>query len=57
MDVEPTNVLKVWFTVGPAHDPTAPQALTVRITVSTSFGTGLIDLDGAGTVKRVKQPF
>lgn len=57
MGLEAENVLKVWFTVEPADDPTAPQALTVHITVSTSFGSGLIDLDAAGNVKRVKQPF
>lgn len=57
MDLKPTNVLMTYFDVEPANDPTAPQALTVRITVSTSFGTGLIDLDGAGNVKRLKQPF
>jgi hypothetical protein len=57
MDVKEMNVLMTYFTVEPANDPTAPQALTVRITVSTSFGTGLIDLDGAGNVKRLKRPF
>lgn len=57
MGLKPMNVLKTWFTVEPAEDPTAPEALTVHITVSTSFGTGLIDLDAAGNVKQVKPPF
>ena len=57
MGAKPMNVLTTWSTVEPADDPTAPKALTVRVTVSTSFGTGLIDLDAAGNVKRLKQPF
>ncbi|MFI5506148.1 DUF1707 domain-containing protein [Mycobacterium sp. NPDC051804] len=56
MDLKPMNIIKTYFTVEPADDPSAPQALTVHIIVSTSFGTGLIDLDGAGNVKKVKQP-
>lgn len=57
MGVKPMNVLMTWFTVEPANDPTAPEALTVHITVSTSFGSGAIDLDAAGNVKQVKKPF
>jgi hypothetical protein len=57
MGVKRDNVLRTYFTVAHADDPTAPQAVTVRIDVSTSFGDGEIDLDGAGNVKRVKQPF
>ncbi len=57
MGVEPINVIRTQFTVGPADDPTAPDAVTVRVTVSTSFGFGLIELDGAGNVKRVDKPF
>ena len=55
-DLKPMNILRTWFTVEPADDPSAPEALTVRIMVSTSFGTGFIDLDGAGNVKKVDQP-
>jgi hypothetical protein len=57
MGLKPMNVLRTWFTIEPAKDPTAPEALTVRINVSTSFGDGLIDLDAAGNVKQVKKPF
>jgi hypothetical protein len=57
MEVEPNNLIMVYFTVEPADDPTAPDAVTVRVHVSTSFGGGLIELDGAGNVKRVDKPF
>jgi len=55
-DLKPMNILRTWFTVEPADDPSAPEALTVHIIVSTSFGTGFIDLDGAGNVKKVDPP-
>ncbi|WP_232076239.1 DUF1707 SHOCT-like domain-containing protein [Mycobacterium gallinarum] len=55
-DLKPMNIIRTWFTVEPADDPSAPEAVTVRINVSTSFGTGFIDLDGAGNVKKIDQP-
>jgi hypothetical protein len=57
MGVESANLLKTWFRVQPADDPTTPEALTVRIFVNTSFGGGFIDLDAAGNVKQIQQSF
>jgi Domain of unknown function (DUF1707) len=42
--------------IDPANDPTAPGALSVEVYVSSDYGSGYIELDGAGNVKQINYP-
>jgi hypothetical protein len=56
LGVKPTDVTNTSLRIEPAEDPTAPGALTVHVSVSTNFGSGHLELDGAGNVKAVNYP-
>lgn len=42
-----------YFTIDPSADPTTPGALTLRVSVSSDFGSGSITFAGDGTIKRI----
>ncbi len=42
--------------MGVAGDPTAPGTVAISIYVSSDFGSGYIELNGDGSVKRINYP-
>ncbi|WP_082570184.1 DUF1707 domain-containing protein [Mycobacterium sp. Root135] len=45
-----------YLTIDPARDPTMPGTLTLRVSVSSDFGSGSITFAGDGTIKRIDGP-
>lgn len=42
-----------YLTIDPTRDPTMPGALSLRVSVSSDFGSGSITFAGDGTIKRI----
>jgi Domain of unknown function (DUF1707) len=56
LGIKPADVTSTYLSIDPANDPTTPGALDVSVYVSSDYGSGSIDLDGAGNVKRIGYP-
>ncbi|HET9875851.1 MAG TPA: DUF1707 domain-containing protein [Mycobacterium sp.] len=54
--IKPPDVTATYLIVGPAQDPTTPEALSLSVYVSSDYGSGYIEFAGDGTVKRVSYP-
>jgi hypothetical protein len=51
--IKPQDVTGTYLIIDPADDPTAPEAISLSIHVSSEFGSGYIELAPDGTPKRV----
>jgi hypothetical protein len=49
-DVKPDST---YLSIDPSRDPVTPDALTLRASVSSDFGSGSITFAGDGTIKRI----
>ena len=56
LEIKPADVTSTYLNIGPASDPTTPGALEVSIYVSSDYGSGYIEIDGAGNIKAVHRP-
>ena len=56
LDIKPADVTSTYLNIDPASDPTTPGALEVSIYVSSDYGSGYIEMDGAGNVKNISYP-
>jgi hypothetical protein len=56
LDIKPADVTSTYLNIDPASDPTTPGALEVSIYVSSDYGSGYIEMDGAGNIKNISYP-
>jgi hypothetical protein len=42
--------------IEPSKDPATPEAVNVRIYISSEFGSGFIDLAPDGSIKHINEP-
>jgi hypothetical protein len=56
LNIKPDDVKSTYLILEPSRDPTTPDALSMSIYVSSDFGSGYIQLDGAGNVKQINYP-
>ena len=56
LNIKPDEVRSTYLIVEPAKDPTAPGAVAITIYVSSEFGSGYIETNPDGSVKRINYP-
>lgn len=56
LGIKPADVKSTYLIVEPAQDPTAPEAVSLSVYVSSDYGSGYIEFAGDGTVKRINYP-
>lgn len=56
LNIKPEEVRSTYLIVEPAKDPTAPGAVSISIYVSSEFGSGYIQVNPDGSVKRINYP-
>lgn len=56
LGIKPADVTSTYLVFEQGQDPLHPDGLDVSIYVSSDYGGGYIELDGAGTVKQVNYP-
>jgi hypothetical protein len=56
LDIKPADVTSTYLNIDPASDPTTPGALEVSIYVSSDYGSGYVEMDGAGNIKNISYP-
>lgn len=56
LNIKPAEVRSTYLIVEPANDPTAPGGVTISIYVSSEFGSGYIQTNPDGSVKRINYP-
>lgn len=50
------DISDTWVSIEPSRDPATPEAVNVRIYLSSDFGSGSIDLAPDGAVKQISEP-
>jgi uncharacterized protein DUF1707 len=50
------DITDTWIDIAPSKDPATPDAVNVRIYISSDFGSGYIDLAPDGAIKQVNEP-
>jgi hypothetical protein len=56
LGIKPADVKSTYLILEPSRDPTAPATLSGSVYVSSDFGSGYIQIDGAGNVEQVNYP-
>jgi Domain of unknown function (DUF1707) len=56
LGIKPGDVKSTYVNIDPSRDPTAPDAISIDVYVSSDFGSGYIQLADDGTVKQVNYP-
>ena len=56
LGIKPADVKTTYMIIDPARDPTNPGALSISIYVSSDFGSGYLELNPDGSVKRINYP-
>jgi len=56
LNIKPEEVRSTYLIVEPAKDPTTPGAVTISTYVSSEFGSGYIESNPDGSVKRINYP-
>jgi len=56
LGIKQSDVKSTYLILEPSRDPTAPGALSGSVYVSSDYGSGYIQFDGAGNVKQVNYP-
>ncbi|MDX1882644.1 DUF1707 domain-containing protein [Mycolicibacterium sp. 120270] len=54
--IQRKDISDTWIDIEPSKDPATPDAVTVRIYVSSDFGSGFIDLAPDGSIKQINEP-
>ena len=56
LGIKPADVSSTYLILDPSGDPTTPGALALSVYVSSDYGSGYIELDGAGNAKQINHP-
>ena len=56
LGIKRKDISDTWIDIEPSKDPATPDAVNVRIYVSSEFGSGFIDLAPDGAIKQVNKP-
>ena len=56
LGIKRKDISDTWIDIEPSKDPATPDAVNVRIYVSSEFGSGFIDLAPDGSIKQVNKP-
>ena len=50
------DISDTWIDIEPSKDPATPDAVNIRIYISSEFGSGFIDLAPDGAIKQINEP-
>jgi hypothetical protein len=56
LGIKRSDVKSTYLILEPTRDPTAPGTLSGSVYVSSDFGSGYIQVDGAGNIKQINYP-
>jgi uncharacterized protein DUF1707 len=56
LKIQRKDITDTWIDLEPSKDPATPDAVNIRIYISSDFGSGFIDLAPDGSVKQVHEP-
>jgi hypothetical protein len=56
LGIKPADVTSTYLILDPSRDPTTPGTLSLSVYVSSDYGSGYVELDGAGNVKQINYP-
>lgn len=56
LGIKRNDISDTWIDIEPAQDPATPEAVNVRLYISSDFGSGFIDLAPDGSVKQINRP-
>ena len=56
LKIQRKDISDTWIDIEPSKDPATPDAVNVRIYVSSEFGSGFIDLAPDGAIKQINEP-
>jgi Domain of unknown function (DUF1707) len=56
LGIQRRDISDTWIDIEPSKDPATPEAVNIRIYVSSEFGSGFIDLAPDGAIKQVNKP-
>ena len=56
LGIKPADVSSTYLILDPSGDPTTPGAVALSVYVSSDYGSGYIELDGAGNAKQINYP-
>jgi hypothetical protein len=56
LGIKRNDISDTWIDIAPSQDPATPDAVNVRLYVSSDFGSGFIDMAPDGAVKQVHRP-
>jgi hypothetical protein len=54
--IKPADVNSTYLSIDSSRDPTAPDAISIDVYVSSDFGSGYIELAADGSVKQINYP-
>lgn len=54
--IQRRDISDSWIDIEPSKDPATPDAVNVRIYISSEFGSGFIDLAPDGAIKHINEP-
>jgi hypothetical protein len=50
------DISDTWIDIEPSKDPATPDAVNIRVYISSEFGSGFIDLAPDGAIKQINEP-
>jgi hypothetical protein len=56
LKIQRKDISDTWIDVEPSKDPATPDAVNIRIYLSSEFGSGFIDLAPDGAIKQINEP-
>jgi hypothetical protein len=56
LGIKRNDISDTWIDLEPSKDPATPDAVNVRVYLSSDFGSGFIDLAPDGSVKQINRP-
>jgi DUF1707 SHOCT-like domain len=56
LGIQRKDISDTWIDIEPSKDPVTPDAVNIRLYVSSEFGSGFIDLAPDGAIKQVSKP-
>jgi hypothetical protein len=56
LGIKRKDISDTWIDIEPSKDPVTPDAVNIRLYVSSEFGSGFIDLAPDGAIKQVSKP-
>ena len=56
LKIQRKDISDSWIDIEPSKDPATPDAVNIRIYISSEFGSGFIDLAPDGAIKQINEP-